>query len=143
MSKSSLKPQQYLLLGIVMLSAPVGDALLARGMRQIGRVDMQHLSLLWRALFNPYVDMGIVLLVGFFASYTTALSWADLTFVTPATAGNYVIVALLGHFFLHEQLSLTRWLGIAMIMCAVGFVAGTPARTESTELERVDVGAAP
>ena len=124
-----------------MLSAPVGDSLLARGMRQIGPVDFGHLSLLWHALFNPYVDAGIVLLVGFFASYTTALSWADLTFVTPATAGSYVIVALLGHFFLGERLPLSRCLGIALIMCAVGFVAGGPARTESAELKRADVGA--
>ncbi len=143
MGKHTLKPQQYFLLGAVMLSAPIGDSLLARGMRQVGPVDFHHLGLLWHALFNPYVDVGIVLLIGFFASYTTVLSWADLTFVTPATAGNYVIVALLGHFFLHEQLPLSRCVGIALIMCAVGFVAGGPARTESTELKRADVGATP
>lgn len=127
----------------VMLSAPIGDSLLARGMREVGQVDFHHLGLLWHALFNPYVDCGIVLLIGFFASYTTALSWADLTFVTPATAGNYIIVALLGHFLLHEHLSVSRCFGILMIMCAVGFVAGGPARTESAVLQRIDVGAAP
>jgi|SRR5579875_338972 len=126
-----------------MLSAPIGDSFLARGMRQVGQVDLHHLGLLWHALFNPYVDLGIVLLIGFFASYTTVLSWADLTFVTPATAGNYVIVALLGHFVLHEHLSLTRCVGIALIMCAVGFVAGGPARTESVTVQRMDVGATP
>ena len=126
-----------------MLSAPIGDSLLARGMRQVGQVDLHHLGLLWHALFNPFVDIGIVLLIGFFASYTAALSWADLTFVTPATAGSYVVVALLGHFLLHEHLSLTRCLGIALIMCAVGFVAGGPARTESIALERMDAGATP
>lgn len=138
-----LKPAQYLLLLAVMLSAPIGDSLLARGMREVGQVDLHHLGLLWEALFNPYVDCGIVLLIGFFASYTTVLSWADLTFVTPATAGNYVIVALLGHFFLHEHLSVTRCLGIGLIMCAVGFVAGGPARTEAVDLQRADVGATP
>ncbi len=143
MGKHSLKPQQYLLLVVVMLSAPIGDSLLARGMRQIGPVGIHHLGLLWHALFNPYVDVGIVLLVSFFAAYTTVLSWADLTFVTPATAGNYVIVALLGHFFLHEALSIPRCIGIALIMCAVGFVAGGPARTEDAALARADVGATP
>ena len=141
--KHRLRFSQYLVLVAIMLSAPVGDSLLARGMRQVGQVDFHHLGLLWTALFNPFVDGGIILLIGFFASYTTALSWADLTFVTPATAGNYVLVALLGHFLLHEHLSLTRCLGIGMIMCAVGFVAGGPARTESVELKRIDVGSAP
>ena len=143
MGKNTLKLHQYLLLLAVMLSAPLGDSLLARGMRQVGQVDFHHLGLLWSALFNPYVDCGIVLLIGFFASYTTVLSWADLTFVTPATAGNYILVALLGHFLLHEHLSLTRCLGILLIMCAVAFVAGGPARTETAGLKRMDVGATP
>ena len=143
MAKHTLKLHQYLLLLAVMLSAPIGDSLLARGMRQVGQVDFHHLGLLWHALFNPYVDAGIILLIGFFASYTTVLSWADLTFVTPATAGNYVFVALLGHFLLHEHLSFSRCLGILLIMGSVAFVAGGPARTESPERKRMDVGATP
>jgi drug/metabolite transporter (DMT)-like permease len=59
-----------------------------------------------------------------------ALSWADLTFVMPATAFGYVVVALLSRFWLHEHLSLYRWAGIFLIVCAVGFVAGGPSRTE-------------
>lgn len=138
-----LKPSQYLVLLAVTLTAPLGDTFLARGMRQVGTVDLQHLNLLWHALFNPYVDGGIVLLIGFFATYTTALSWADLTFVMPATSLSYVLIALLGHFVLGEHLSLHRWIGIALIMCAVGFVAGGPSRTEHPVLDRMDVEALP
>src|SRR6202042_2058772 len=128
--KHTLTPQRYLILLSVMLTASVGDTLLSRGMAQVGAVDMHHLGLLWHALFNPYVASGIVLLIGFFASYMTALSWADLTFVMPATAFGYVVVALLSRFWLHEHLSLSRWLGILLITSAVGFVANSPSRTE-------------
>jgi uncharacterized membrane protein len=128
--KHALKPSQYAVLVAIMLTASVGDSLLARGMAQVGAVDFHHLALLWRALFNPYIDLGILLLIGFFATYMTALSWADLTFVMPATAFGYVVVALLSHYWLHEHLSLSRWLGIALITCAVGFVANGPSRTE-------------
>lgn len=128
--KHRLKSSQYALLIAIMLTASVGDSLLARGMAQVGPVDVHHLSRLWHALFNPFVDSGILLLIGFFASYMTALSWADLTFVMPATAFGYVVVALLSHFWLHEHLSPARWTGIALITCAVGFVAGGPSRTE-------------
>lgn len=124
-----------------MLSASVGDSLLSRGMGQVGRVDLQHLNLLWHALFNPFVDGGIVLLIGFFACYTTALSWADLTFVMPATAFGYVVIALLGRFWLHEQMSWARWAGILLIVSAVGFVAGGPSRTEHPGLDQMDTGA--
>jgi drug/metabolite transporter (DMT)-like permease len=143
--KHTLTPQRYLILLAVMLTASVGDTLLSRGMAQIGPVDLHHLPLLWHALFNPFIASGIVLLIGFFACYMTALSWADLTFVMPATAFGYVVVALLSRFWLHEHLSLSRWAGIVLIVCAVGFVAGGPSRTEhpSThpELDLMDSGA--
>ena len=141
--KHALKPSQYTILAVIMLSASIGDSFLKRGMEQVGAVNLSHLGLLWHALFNPYVDVGIVLLIGFFATYTTALSWADLTFVMPATAFGYVVIALMGRFWLHEQLSLSRWLGILLLTCAVGFVANGPARTERTDehaLTQIDPG---
>jgi drug/metabolite transporter (DMT)-like permease len=138
--KHALKPSQYAILLAVMLTASVGDSLLSRGMEQVGAVDLHHLGLLWHALFNPFVDAGIVLLIGFFACYTTALSWADLTFVMPATAFGYVMIALIGRFWLHERLSVSRWLGILLIVSAVGFVAGGPSRTEHPGLDQMDSG---
>lgn len=140
--KHALSPQRYLILLTVTLTAPLGDALLTRGMRQIGTVDLHHLALLGRALFNPFIDLGILLLIGFFASYMTALSWADLTFVMPATAMGYVVLALLSRFWLHEPMSVFRWAGICLIMCAVGFVANGPSRTEHPGLDRMDSGTA-
>jgi drug/metabolite transporter (DMT)-like permease len=133
--KHRLKPQQYLILIAIMLTASVGDTLLSRGMAQVGPVNLHHLGLLGHALSNVYVDCGIVLLIGFFASYMTALSWADLTFVMPATAFGYVVVALLARYWRHEHLSVYRWAGIVLIVCAVGFVANGPARTEHEEGE--------
>jgi drug/metabolite transporter (DMT)-like permease len=139
--KHRLRPSQYLILIAIMLTASVGDSLLKRGMDQVGAVDMHHLGLLWHALFNPFVDLGIVLLIGFFACYTTALSWADLTFVMPSTAFGYVVIALIARYWQHEQLSPYRWAGIALIVSAVGFVAGGPSRTEHPDLDQMDAGA--
>ena len=145
-----LKTSQYAVLCAVMLTASVGDTMLSRGMAEVGPVDLHHLGLLWHALFNVYIMAGIVLLIGFFASYMTALSWADLTFVMPATAFGYVVVALLSRLWLHEQLSACRWAGIALIVCAVGFVADGPSKTEhpdegktetAPDLAMLDVGA--
>ena len=128
--KHTLAPQQYGILITVMVTASFGDTLLSRGMSEVGAVDLHHLAPLFYALFNLNIVAGIVLLVGFFASYMTALSWADLTFVMPATAFGNVLIALLGRFWLHEHLSLSRWLGIFLLTAAVAFVADGPARTE-------------
>jgi drug/metabolite transporter (DMT)-like permease len=128
--KHSLTTQQYLILLSVVLTASFGDVLLSHGMKQVGPVSFDHLEILLVALTNPWVIAGIFLLIGFFGSYLTALSWADLTFVLPSTSFSYVIVALLSHFWLHEQISFYRWLGIILIVCGVGFVANGPALTE-------------
>jgi uncharacterized membrane protein len=140
--KHTLTPQRYLILLCVMLTASVGDTLLSHGMTQVGPVSFSNLGLLLTALRNPWVIAGILLLLGFFASYLTALSWADLTFVLPSTAFGYIVVALLAHFWQHEHISVTRWIGILLIVCGVGFVANGPSLTEHPAPTAAPAGAA-
>lgn len=130
MAHHTLKPQQYLILGLVSICAPLGDTFLSRGMTHLPPISLAHPASLIAAVFTPWVAIGITLLIGFFASYLTALSWADLTFVLPATALGNVIVAVLSKFWLHEAISLERWAGVVLITIGVGFVAQGPALTE-------------
>jgi uncharacterized membrane protein len=123
-------PRQYLILGLVALCAPLGDTCLSRGMTSLPAISLAHPASLLSAVFTPWIGAGIALLIGFFASYLTALSWADLTYVLPATAFGNVIVALLSKYWLHESISWQRWAGIVLITVGVGFVAHGPALTE-------------
>lgn len=122
--------RRYMVLVAIMVTASLGDIFLSAGMRQVGPVSIHHLSSLFAALRIPRVLGGIVLLTAFFASYLTALSWADLTFVLPATSFGYVIIALLSRFWLHEIITPTRWAGILLITAGVGFVARGPSYTD-------------
>jgi drug/metabolite transporter (DMT)-like permease len=117
---------KYLILAGVTVCAATGDSMLSHGMQQTGSISLRHLPLLIVALLNPWVSIGIVLLLGFFTCYMIALSWADLTYVMPATSAGYVLLALIARFVLHEHVSPLRWLGIALITGGVGFVAGGP-----------------
>lgn len=130
MVQHKLSPRQYAILGSVALCAPLGDTFLSRGMTRLGPITLAHPGSLIGAVFTPWIALGIALLIGFFASYLTALSWADLTFVLPATAFGNVIVALLSRFWLHEPISFQRWAGIVLITVGVGFVANGPSLTE-------------
>ena len=121
--------RKYLVLFEVAVFAACGDVCLGRGMKDFGAVTSANWHGLVVSLWNPWVLAGICLLVLFLSSYLTALSWADLTYVLPATAMSYVLMALLGKFFLHETVTAWRWLGIALITVGVGFVAGGPALT--------------
>ena len=121
--------RKYLVLAGVTVFAAAGDSMLSHGMKQTGNISLHHLGGVFAAIANPWIAVGIVLLLAFFASYMNALSWADLTYVLPATSLGYVLLALIARFVLHEQVSPLRWLGIALISGGVGFVAGGPALT--------------
>jgi drug/metabolite transporter (DMT)-like permease len=114
----------------MVLFSSTGDAALAHGVKQVGSIDIHHLANVLYALRNPFVVAGIIVLLAFMYSYMTALSFADLSYVLPATAISYVVMVLLSIVWLHEHVSLQRWAGVAFIVIGVGFVAGGPVRTE-------------
>jgi drug/metabolite transporter (DMT)-like permease len=107
-----------------------GDVLLKRGMDNLGEIHLNHWTHIFNAFIDPWIILGILFLAGFFYSYLTALSWADLTFVLPATAFGYVVTAFLSRVFLHETVSPWRWAGVLLITCGVGLVARGPSLTE-------------
>ena len=105
--------------------------MLSRGMKNIGHISISHLPDLIFALHHGWIVGGILFLLAFFAAYMTALSWADLTYVLPATSLGYVLLALIAKFVLHEQVSALRWVGIGLIAIGVSFVASGPELTHS------------
>ena len=121
--------RKYLVLAGIAVFASAGDSLLSRGMKEIGGVSLHNLSAVVLALRDPWIILGILFLIAFFAAYMSALSWADLTYVLPATSIGYVLLALIAKFGLHEQVTWVRWLGILLISAGVGFVAGGPELT--------------
>jgi uncharacterized membrane protein len=110
---------------LVVLSSLCGNFSLSWGMRQVGRlVSFSPLAYV-RAVFNPWVALGISLLILWLFSHMTLLSWADLSYVLPVTSIGYVLSALAGRLFLHEEISPWRWAGIMMIVAGVALVART------------------
>ncbi len=123
----------YFFLLLMVTFGPLGDVFLGKGMRSLGEVEswtpasLSHFF--FRAFTSPTVWLGIVLLMAFFICYTLLLSWADFSYVQPASSFAYVIVALLGHYFLGEVVTVTRWIGIAIICLGVLLVGHTPLST--------------
>jgi uncharacterized membrane protein len=72
-------------------------------MRQVGRLVSFSPLAYMRAVFNPWVALGISLLILWLFSHMTLLSWADLSYVLPVTSIGYVLSALAGKLFLHEE----------------------------------------
>ena len=67
---------------------------------------------------RPNVDRRGLMAVAFFA-FITVLSWAEVSFVVPATAANYIVGALGAKFLLSEQVSRVRWAGMLLVAAGV------------------------
>jgi drug/metabolite transporter (DMT)-like permease len=121
---------------IMVLAGPLGNALLAKGMKVIGPMSVSSLPdavhLLGQILSSPMIWLGIAGQLAFFAAYSLALSWADYSYVQPASAIGYAVVALLGVFMLQESVSPLRWAGIAVICLGVVVVGRTHPNTTET-----------
>ncbi len=112
----------------MMVCATTGDSLLKRGMTQIGPVSLNHAGLLQAfrlAMTNGTIWFAILFLVGFMLSNMTVLSWADYSYVMPASAIGYAAVTFVGMAVLGETVSLRRWGGVALICIGVFLVGQT------------------
>jgi drug/metabolite transporter (DMT)-like permease len=120
---------------IAILAQTAGDVYLTKGMKAIAAEDAsggllsRSLEIALQVAQSPAVLIGTALLIIFFALYSAALSWADLSFVLPATAFGYVLNVAAGHYFLNETVSPVRWAGAAVITLGVVFVSRSEART--------------
>ena len=118
------------ILVLVVIAANVlGNVFLSRGMHQVGRIVSASPLDYLRAFANPWTVLGISILIVWMVSDLALLSRADLSFVLPVTASAYVLVALGGHFLLHDRISWERWTGILLITTGVILAEETPART--------------
>ena len=117
---------------LMVVCANTGDLMLARGMKQIGNVQisipgLQHA--LWMTIQNASIWIGILFLIGFTLCYMTAVSWADYSFVMPAGAFGYAIQTMLAIVVLHETVSPKRWIGVTLICVGVLLVGQTKPNT--------------
>jgi len=132
-SHHHLRFKTYLFILLVIIFSPLGNVLLSTGMKQAGPLSISTPSGVFHAFVQvfttPVIWLGIASLIAYFISYMLVLSWADYSYVQPATAMGYVIVALLGRFALHETVTPLRWIGIAIIFLGVVTVGQTPPRT--------------
>ena len=129
----ALHLKTYIFLGFVILFAPLGNILLGKGMKNIGSAKHwslgEALPILGSILSSPYIWMGIGCLLAMFIAYMVLLTWADYSYVQPASSFSYAVTGVLSYFILGEIVSPLRCLGIAVICVGVLVVGHTAPRT--------------
>lgn len=132
-SSTGLHSKTFLLILLMVTFGPLGNALLSKGMKRVGAVTIRTfpdlLHILHQVFTSGAIWLGMLSLMMFFVSYMLVLSWADYSYVQPASAFAYGVVALWGHFLLHETVTPTRWLGVLVICAGVLVVGHTSPRT--------------
>ena len=116
-------------LSVAVVANSVGSVCLSKGMKTFLSPDATGAAWLLQAALqvvsNPWIILGVFLLIVFLACYMAALSWADLSFVLPATAPGYILTAILARIFLQEEISPLRWAGTVLIVTGTWLVART------------------
>jgi uncharacterized membrane protein len=127
----TLKTSILVALLVVLNSA--GNFFFGVGMKRIGALQGWSMAALHSAMVaifaSVWIWLGIVSMLLFMVALMLVLSWADFSYVLPATASMYAVVPLLGHFVLGEPVTRLRWIGVALICLGVVFVGRTPPNT--------------
>jgi drug/metabolite transporter (DMT)-like permease len=132
-SHKRLHLKTFFMILIMVIAGPLGKVLLGKGMQSIGPstvssfADLAHVSA--RVAATSAIWLGVALQLLFFVAYLLVLSWADYSFVQPASSMAYGFVALLSVLVLGEGVSPQRWAGIVIICLGVFIVGRTNPRT--------------
>ncbi len=116
-----------IVLVLAIIAQVAGNILLSKGMHSGDGLDVTA-SILHTAS-SPLIWFGTLLLATFFALHSAAMSWADLSFILPATSFGYVLNVACAKIFLHETVSGKRWAGAVMICVGVAFVSRSEVKT--------------
>ena len=90
-----------------------------------------------RGAANRNILLGVFFEAVFFGCLLYLLSQRDVSLMWPLTSLGFVITAIAAKLFLHEQVSLVRWAGVALIVVGAALVSynekakSKPARTPS------------
>jgi drug/metabolite transporter (DMT)-like permease len=132
-SHKRLQFKTFVMILIMIIAGPLGNVLLGKGMQSVGTTtiasasDLLHVA--GRIFATSAIWLGVASLLTFFVANILVLSWADYSFVQPASSMAYAVVALLSVFVLGESVSPLRWAGIAIICLGVFIVGRTNPRT--------------
>jgi len=110
---------------VVVTTNALSQLLLKQGMINIGRFDFAGDSLLRIApaiALNPFVILGLMVMVSSMALHLLVLSRVELSFAYPFLSISYVIVLFAGALWFGEMVNASRILGVALICVGTFFV---------------------
>lgn len=124
-----------MLLGLILASvllAALAQLTLKHAMNQVSDHGTTPLSLshpgetIARIVSQPLVWVGLATFAASAGIWLIVLSRASLSFAYPFASLTYVMILLFDRFVLHDEVSLMRWGGVALIIGGLLLVSRTP-----------------
>lgn len=116
-----------IVLVLSVMAQAIGNTCLSKGMKSVASLDQFgesfSLWMLMQAFETPMIWVGTFFLLVFFILFSAALTWADLSFVLPASSFGYILNVAFAHHFLDEVISPIRWAGTILIFLGVILVS--------------------
>jgi drug/metabolite transporter (DMT)-like permease len=117
---------EFLLLFLIVAAGTGGELCVSRAMKVIGEVQDFRPAALVRFVFGAmrvgWMWTGIAMMTLAFFSLLAMLSIENVSFVVPVTALSYAAGAVGATLFLHERISMQRWLGVFIVCVGVTLV---------------------
>lgn len=116
-----------IILLIAIVFEAIGVVYLSRGLKEIGGPEKMTLpailKLVGRGVTNFNIIRGVFFEALFFVGLLMLMSRADVSLVWPLTAVGFIATTLAAKFFLHEQVSPARWVGVLLITAGAALVS--------------------
>lgn len=111
---------------LIVVCGTGGELCVSRAMKNVGEARGFHpaevVRVVLRALREPWMWTGVAMMALAFFALLGALSVYNVTFVVPVTALSYVAGAIGSVVFLHERVSMQRWMGVLLVAIGVTLV---------------------
>ena len=120
MSKMNISKFGLVLFIIMTLLQATALILEKKGMSQVGAIGDFGGIFSWQTIFkvisNPYVMIGLVLLVISSVLWLVVLSNTDISYIYPLGAVIYIVITVLAYFILSEPITWTKVMGSCVIV---------------------------
>jgi len=118
--------REFFFLFLVIVAGTGGELCVTRAMKVIGEVhDFRPAALtrfVFRAMRVGWMWIGIGMMTLAFFSLLAMLSIENVSLVVPVTALSYAAGTTGAKLFLHERISLQRWIGVLIVCVGVTLV---------------------
>ncbi|GAA0719353.1 membrane protein [Clostridium malenominatum] len=111
----------YILLSINIILLVAGQTLWKMGLTKIElKFTIQHIV---KMFFDPYIFGGLIIYGAATVIWLYILSRSELSLVYPLQSLCYVVAAVVAVLIFKENIPLTRWVGIGLIVLGAYFVS--------------------